>query len=115
MKKSVGVLLLVGGLAIVGYYLLTLRKPKNREIQLAELDQKAKDLATSMIDIDNSDITKAKALHIEILKIKPTGATTYSINQVSNLSKEDLESLKILFDKLKKLGYYMVGTELRKN
>jgi hypothetical protein len=114
MKKSVGILLIVGGLSIVGYYLLTLTKPKNRENQLAELDKKAKDLATSMIDIDNSDFSKAKAIHIEILKIRPTGSPTYLKNQVSNLSKEDSESLKILFDKLYKLGYYMIGTELRK-
>jgi hypothetical protein len=114
MKNSIGALLIVGGLGIIGYYLLTLTKPKNRESQLAELDKKAKDLATSMIDIDNSDISKAKAIHIEILKIKPTGATTYSTNQVNTLSKEELESLKILFDKLGKLGYYMIGTELRK-
>jgi len=41
-------LLIVGGLSIVGYYLLTLTKPKDRQLQLAELDQKAKDLATKV-------------------------------------------------------------------
>jgi hypothetical protein len=115
MKNSIGALLIVGGLGIIGYYLLTLTKPKNRESQLAELDKKAKDLANSMIDIDidTSNFNKAKALHIEILKIKPTGPT-YTRSEVKNLSKEDLESLKNLYDKLKKLGYYMFGSELIK-
>lgn len=107
MKKSVGALLIVGGLGIIGYYLLTLTKPKDRELQLAELDKKAKDLATSMIDIDNSDITKVKTLFSEWLKLK--GNKT----KESDYTKEELELSRNLYAKIRKLKYYIVGNELR--
>jgi hypothetical protein len=109
MKKSVGVLFIVGGLSIVGYYLLTLTKPKDRESQLAELDQKAKDLATSMIDVDNSDITKAKALHTEWLKLR--GNKT----KESDYTNEELEKIRNIYSQLRQLKYYINGTELRRD
>lgn len=107
MKKSVGVLLLVGGLAIVGYYLLTLKKPKNREIQLAELDKKAKDLATSMIDIDNSDITKAKALSEKIIFWRNKGGIE------TDEMRKNKALIPIWYAQLRKLNYYIVGNELK--
>lgn len=106
MKKSIGILFIVGGLSLVGYYLLTLTKPKNRETQLAELDKKAKDLATSMIDVDNSDFTKAKAIQSEMLKI-------IGNKKWSELSVENQTILTNLSNRLKKMKYHLEGTELR--
>lgn len=106
MKKSVGILFIVGGLSLVGYYLLTLTKPKNRETQLAELDKKAKDLATSMIDVDNSDFTKAKAIQYEMLKI-------IGNKKWSELSVDNQTTLTNLSNRLKKMKYHLEGAELR--
>ncbi len=106
MKKSVGALLIVGGLGIIGYYLLTLTKPKNRETQLAELDKKAKDLATSMIDVDNSDITKAKLLSEKIIFWRDTVGT-------DDETKKNKALIPIWYAQLRKLRYFIVGTELR--
>ena len=107
MKKSVGALLIVGGLAIVGYYLLTLTKPKNRETQLAELDKKAKDLATSMIDVDNSDITKAKALSEKIIFWRD------KIGVETDEMRKNKALIPIWYAQLRTLKYYIVGTELK--
>lgn len=98
---------IVGGLSIVGYYLLTLTKPKNRETQLAELEKKEKDLATSMIDVDKSDFTKAKTLFAEWLKLR--GAKT----QDSDYTKEELELSRNLYSQIRKLNYFFDGKQLR--
>lgn len=106
MKKSVGALLIVGGLGIIGYYLLTLTKPKDRELQLAELDKKAKDLATSMIDVDNSDITKAKLLFEKIILWRDAKGT-------DDETKKNKALIPIWIAQLKKLKYFVNGTELK--
>lgn len=108
MKKSVGALLVVSGLAIVGYYLLTLTKPKDRETQLTELDKKAKDLATSMIDVDTSNITKAKPIFQKIVFWRDTKGS-----DAETLKNKAL--LPIWVIELQKLGYHVNGTELIKD
>lgn len=108
MKKSVGVLLIVGGLSIVGYYLLTLTKPKDRQLQLAELDKKAKDLANSMVDVDNSDITKAKALSEKIILWRDAVGTDEE-------TKKNKALIPVWYAELTKLNYYIVGKELKRN
>lgn len=107
MKKKVGVLLIIGGLGIVGYYLLTLKKPTNKEQQLLELDKKAKDLSDSMIDIDDSAITKAKSIQSELLKI-------WAIDK-SKRTPQDEGRVTTLLNQLKNLNYTLIGTELRIN
>jgi len=108
MKKSVGVLFIVGGLSIVGYYLLTLTKPKDRESQLVELDQKAKDLANSKIDIDNSDITKAKELSEKIIFWRDSVGTDEE-------TKKNKALIPVWYAQLTKLNYFINGTELKRN
>lgn len=107
MKKKVGILLIIGGLGIVGYYLLLLKKPTNKEQQLLELDKKAKDLSDSMIDIDDSAITKAKSIQSEILKI-------WAIDK-SKRTPQDEGKVASLLNQLKNLNYTLIGTELRIN
>ncbi len=108
MKKSLGFIFISGGLLMVGYYLLTLTKPKDREAQLNLISQKEKDLATSMIDVDNSDITKAKLLFEQWLKLRGTK------KQDSDYTKEELELSRKLYSQIRNLNYIIVGNELRR-
>jgi hypothetical protein len=97
MKKSLSALLIVGGLGLIGYFLLTRKKPIIRESQLAELTAQEEELAKSRISgikpVD--DLIKAQLL----------------LKEVKIMKKDDLNKVyKDYVAKFKDLGYTLTGT-----
>lgn len=104
--KKIGALVILGGIAILGYVYFKKNKPTTSESQIKEIERKEKELAQSMTDIDKSDFTKAKELQSKILKIRYGKKTT-------DLTKEELAITANLYSKLRELKYYLVGNDLR--